>query len=78
MTSAGVTSADAATRRAQYGPNGPGVVRRLAGLRPLVRRLLNPAAAILLGASAVGGPGAPCFGLLGDVAKRGLVRRRGL
>jgi Mg2+-importing ATPase len=51
MTQAGLTSAEAAQRLAQFGPNEPVVTHRLAALAQLLRLFMNPLVAILLVAS---------------------------
>ena len=51
MTQAGLTSAEAAQRLAQFGPNEPVVIHRLAALAQLLRLFMNPLVAILLVAS---------------------------
>jgi Mg2+-importing ATPase len=48
VTEHGLTSADAARRLAQYGPNEPVRVRRLSAVRQLVRLFATPLVAILL------------------------------
>jgi P-type Mg2+ transporter len=53
MTQAGLTSAEAAQRLAEFGPNEPVVTHRLAALAQLLRLFMNPLVAILLVASVV-------------------------
>jgi Mg2+-importing ATPase len=53
LTEPGLTSAEAARRLAQYGPNEPVRVRRLSALRQLVRLFATPLVAILLVAAIV-------------------------
>jgi Mg2+-importing ATPase len=53
VTEQGLTSADAARRLAEYGPNEPVRVRRLSALRQLVRLFATPLVAILLVAAIV-------------------------
>lgn len=53
MAETGLTSADAAARLAQFGPNEPVRVHRLSALRQLVRLFATPLVAILLAAAIV-------------------------
>ena len=53
MTSQGLTSAEAARRLAQFGPNEPVVVRHLSTLLQLLRLFVNPLVVILLVASMI-------------------------
>ena len=52
-TEEGLSSAEAARRLAEYGPNDPVVVRRLSGVVQLLRLFANPLVVILLIASAI-------------------------
>src|SRR6185369_12504105 len=49
----GLTSAEAARRLAQYGPNEPVRIRRLSGIRQLARLFATPLVAILLAAAII-------------------------
>jgi magnesium-transporting ATPase (P-type) len=53
MTDPGLTSAEAARRLVQYGPNEPAPVRRLSAVVQLVHLFGNPLVIILLVASAI-------------------------
>ena len=66
MTDAGLTSADAARRLAQYGPNEPVPVRRFSALHQLLRLFANPLAGILLVAALLAA-------LLGQRADAGII-----
>ncbi len=63
---AGLTSAEAARRLIQYGPNEPVRVRRLSALRQIVRLFVNPLVVILLAAALVAA-------LLGQRADAGII-----
>ena len=66
MTHAGLTSAEAAQRLAQFGPNEPVVVRHFSSLLQLLRLFVNPLVVILLVASTISA-------LLGQVTDAAII-----